>query len=56
MDSKYSYFVSQALQNANKSPLKHKCGAVLVYKGKIISNGYNHYKRDKNFYSKKCVL
>lgn len=28
---------------ARKSPMKDKMAAVLVYKGKIISTGYNNY-------------
>lgn len=35
-------FVIEAINEALKSPLSKKYGAVLVYKGKIISRGYNY--------------
>jgi deoxycytidylate deaminase len=29
------------IEQAKKSPLKHRYGAILVHKGKLISTGYN---------------
>ena len=34
-------FVEVAKKEARKSPIKHKYGAVIVHKGKIVSKGYN---------------
>ena len=37
-------YINLALQCAQNSPFKHKCGAVLVYRNTVISTGYNQYK------------
>lgn len=31
-----------AITNAKKSSMKHRYGAVLLYRNKIISSGYNY--------------
>jgi deoxycytidylate deaminase len=36
------YFRECARAEALKSTIKNRCGAVLVYKGEIISGGYNY--------------
>lgn len=36
-----------AINEAMKSPMAKKYGAVLVHNGKIVSKGYNHYKLNK---------
>lgn len=37
-------FIDEALKEANKSPMKNKYGALLIYRNKIISRGYNKFK------------
>jgi deoxycytidylate deaminase len=48
------YFVLEAKKQALKSPMKNQYGAVLVYKGKIVSSGYNYYTCIKS--NDKCPL
>lgn len=40
--NKHYYFLNKASQVASNSLLGHKHGCIIVYKGKIISQGYNH--------------
>jgi len=49
------YFVSVAIEEARKSLMKSKYGAVLVYRNKIISKGYN-YDTHINTLNKSCLL
>jgi len=35
--------INIALQLSKKSCIQKKFGALLIYKGKIISSGYNHH-------------
>lgn len=37
------YFVQEALKEAYKSDIKSKYGALVIYKGKIISRGHNYH-------------
>lgn len=37
------YFLEIAAKIAMKSPMGHKHGAIIVYKGKIIGTGHNYY-------------
>ena len=41
------HYMRVACQEACKSLLHHKHGAVLVYKGEIISTGFNNFKSGK---------
>lgn len=41
----FEQFIEIAKKEALKSPLKHKYGAVLIYKNKVISKGYNFFKK-----------
>jgi deoxycytidylate deaminase len=47
-----------ALLEAKKSNIVHKCGAVLIYRNKIVSKGYNFYRCDRVSSSNKncCFL
>jgi deoxycytidylate deaminase len=36
-----NYFIQEAFNEANKSSLMKKFGAVIVYRNKIISRGHN---------------
>lgn len=63
--TKNEKYISVAINEARKSEMAHKYGAVLVNRGKIISTGYNTYiKCSKVFYSihaevnciKKCKI
>jgi len=36
-------FIDEAIGLAHKSSVRHRHGAVIVYKGKIIGRGYNKY-------------
>lgn len=38
-------FLNVLKQEALKSPLERRCAAVIVCRGKIMSVGYNYYKR-----------
>jgi len=49
-------YINLALQCAQNSPFKHKCGAVLVYRNTVISTGYNQYKSNIGLNIKQCVL
>ena len=50
------HFVEEAIQQALKSPMKDKYGAVLVYRNKIISKGFNTYSPHTLGATKQCVL
>lgn len=39
------YYGELCKKMAEKSSLKHKCGAVIVYKGKVIGKGFNFCKK-----------
>ena len=45
LNKKVRYFLSEAFKIAQKSTYGKKYGALLVHKGKIISKGYNSYKK-----------
>lgn len=49
-------FVEKAMEQALKSPMADKYGAVLVYRNRIISSGFNYYtwKFPKKKYSVLC--
>lgn len=42
-NDKQKYYLDIAAKNALKSPMGHKHGAIVVYRGKIIGSGYNYY-------------
>jgi deoxycytidylate deaminase len=44
-----------AIQEAHKSPMKSKYGAVLIHRHKIIASGYNDYTKRSNI-NKNCPL
>jgi len=44
-----------AINQANKSTMKHRYGAVLVYRNKVISSGYN-YDTKLTQLNKNCPL
>ena len=44
-----------AINQANKSTMKHRYGAALVYRNKVISYGYN-YDTKLSHLNKKCPL
>lgn len=48
IEKKFSFRISQyfelCAQVAQKSPMEWKYGCVIVRKGRIISQGYNHYR------------
>lgn len=44
-----------AIDNALKSSMKHRYGAVLLYRNKIISSGYN-YDTKLSGLNKNCPL
>ena len=38
-------FIEKAILQADRSPMKKRYGALLVYSRRIISMGYNNYRR-----------
>lgn len=38
---RYQKFVDLALENALKSPLKKRFGAVIIHQNKVVSQGHN---------------
>jgi deoxycytidylate deaminase len=47
----------EALNQAKKSSVTHKCGAILVYRNKIVSKGYNYHRCDRiSTNTKSCLL
>lgn len=54
--------LQQLQSSAHKSPMKHKFAAALVYRGKLVSIGFNDYSgqtrciRSNHDKSKCCVL
>lgn len=42
--SNNSFFINEAIKEAKKSPMKNKYGALLIFRNKIISRGYNKFK------------
>jgi deoxycytidylate deaminase len=44
-----------AIQEAHKSPMKSKYGAVLIHRHKIIASGYNDYIKRSSI-NKNCPL
>ena len=47
--------MEEAIHQASKSCMKHRYGAVLIYKNKIISSGYN-YDTKLSHLNKNCPL
>ena len=41
---------------ASKSPMKESYGALLVYRGKVISKGYNNYSGKIRRIQNSCIL
>jgi deoxycytidylate deaminase len=41
--NKKQYYITKAREMALKSPMDSRYGAILLYRGKIISYGYNDY-------------
>ena len=52
-----SRFVNAAIQEAMKSPVLMRHGAVAVASGKIMGRGFNHYRTNSkdNFISNTCT-
>lgn len=50
------HFVYEATLQALKSPIDKKVGAVLIYRNKIISRGYNTHRRKISTLSRSCLL
>lgn len=44
-----------AIDQARKSTMKHRYGAVLLYRNKVISTGYN-YDTKLSYLNKNCPL
>ena len=57
-----SLWLKEALTQARKSTVSHKCGAVLVYRNKIVARGYNSHRCDRVYggsistNNKSCIL
>lgn len=51
---KMDLFVEEARKEALRSPMKHRNGAVIINKNKIVSRGFNTYR--KNRFPSKCKL
>jgi hypothetical protein len=49
------YFVSIAVEEARKSHMSQKYGAVLIYRNKIISKGHN-YDTHISTLNRSCLL
>ena len=52
-----SRFISAAIQEAMKSPVLMRHGAVAVVSGKVMGRGYNHYRTNSkdSFISNTCT-
>jgi deoxycytidylate deaminase len=48
--------IYKALCESLKSPVNKKFGAVLIYRGKIISSGYNYHNNSITNNIKQCLL
>lgn len=48
-------FIDYAKEQALKSPMNNKYGAVLIYRNKIIASGFNYYTHNK-FLNNQCLL
>ena len=48
-------FVEEAIKQAEKSIMKNRYGAVIIYRNKVISTGYNYHKHI-NTDNKSCLL
>ena len=46
---KQHMFIQAAIDKAHQSPMNHKHGAVIVYRGKIIASGYNYLQQHKTY-------
>jgi deoxycytidylate deaminase len=51
-----NYFIDEAIKQAKKSPMEVKFGAILIYKNKIISAGFNTYKSNISNKLNQCLL
>lgn len=50
------YYLDEAAKIALKSPMGHKHGAVLVYKGKIVSSGHNYYFLNSSIHAEVAAI
>jgi deoxycytidylate deaminase len=48
--------IEEAARQAIKSPVDKKVGSVLVYRGKIISRGYNYHRGGISSKNRDCIL
>ena len=48
--------INEALNLSKKSPVQKKFGALLIYKGRIISRGYNYYRNSLTDNVSQCLL
>ena len=53
---KQKYFLEVAAKTAMKSPMGHKHGAIVVYKGKIIGIGHNYYMANFSIHAEVAAL
>jgi deoxycytidylate deaminase len=42
-------YIESAIEKAKQSPMNHKHGAVIIYRGKIIASGYNYLQQNKTY-------
>ena len=49
-------YINHAIFQASKSPMETKFGAVLIYRNKIISSGFNSYKTRLSSNIHQCLL
>jgi hypothetical protein len=48
--------IDKALQISKKSPVHKKFGCLMIYKGKIISEGFNYYYKGITDDVRYCLL
>jgi hypothetical protein len=53
---KWENIIQTAIDEANKSAVVHRIGAVLIFRSKIVSRGYNHVSTKYHKVDKSCVL
>jgi deoxycytidylate deaminase len=56
MNNTQEYFLNIASKIAMKSVMNHKHGAIVVYKNKIISSGYNYYFGDNSIHAEIAAI
>lgn len=51
-----AHLLETAKYYASKSPMKERYGALLVYRGKIVGQGYNNYSGAVRKIYNSCIL